>query len=147
MSVLFDGCGFYPGQGICGGESGLFANADFYALSHGLKVVGVPLAPSEHKQFAGLGLRVKVEPAQLGLAAAPVYRKVADLFPRLDAPVTLDGVYQRPPGPPAAADAALLGQEVVGVTLTSSIVEYLALFGDFVKEPSLYISSASSFYS
>ena len=38
-------------------------------------------------------------------------------------------------------------QEVVGVTLTSSIVEYLALFGDFVKEPSLYISSASSFYS
>ena len=47
--------------------------------------VFVTLTPSEHKQLARLVLRVKVEPAQLGLATAPIDRKVADGFPRLDA--------------------------------------------------------------
>ena len=92
-------------------------------MSRGYNALFVTLTPSEHKQFAGLGLRVKVEPAQLGLAAAPVYREVADLSPRLDAPVALDGVYERAPGSPAAADAALLGQEVVGVTPAASVGE------------------------
>ena len=78
MSVLFNGCGFYPGQGICGGESGLFANADFYALSHGLKVVGVPLAPSEHKQFAGAVQWVVVKPPQRSLALTFTQSQVAD---------------------------------------------------------------------
>ena len=54
-------------------------------MSRGYNALFVTLTPSEHKQFAGLGLRVKVEPAQLGLATAPVYWKIADRFPRLDA--------------------------------------------------------------
>ena len=37
--------------------------------------------------------------------------------------MALDGVYERPPGPPAAADAALLGQEVVGVSPAAAIRE------------------------
>ena len=45
----------------------------------------VTLTPSEHKQLARLVLRVKVEPAQFGLATAPIDRKVADGFPWLDA--------------------------------------------------------------
>ena len=45
----------------------------------------VTLTPSEHKQLARLVLRVKVEPAQFGLATAPIDRQVADGFPRLDA--------------------------------------------------------------
>ena len=92
-------------------------------MSRGYNALFVTLTPSEHKQLAGLGLRVKVEPAQLGLAAAPVYLEVADLFPRLDAPVALDGVYERPLGPPTAADAALLSQKVVGVTSAASVRE------------------------
>ena len=113
-------------------------------MSRGYNALFVTLTPSEHKQLAGLGLRVKVEPAQLCLAAAPVYWKVADLFPRLDAPVTLDGVYQRPPGPPAAADAALLGQEVVGVTPTASVREEETARGTLVKIEPRHISRADA---
>ena len=39
-------------------------------------------APKDH-ELAGLVSAVKVEPAQLGLAAAPVHRQLTDGFPRL----------------------------------------------------------------
>ena len=54
-------------------------------MARGHNALFVTLTPSEHEQLAGLVLRVKVEPAQLGLATAPVNREVADRFPRLDA--------------------------------------------------------------
>ena len=63
-------------------------NALFVTLTpseHGYIYMFVTLTPSEHEQLAGLVLCVKVEPAQLGLATAPVYWKIADRFPRLDA--------------------------------------------------------------
>ena len=54
-------------------------------MARGHNALLVTLTPAEHEQLAGLVLRVKVEPAQLGLATAPVDRKIADGFPRLDA--------------------------------------------------------------
>ena len=113
-------------------------------MSRGYNALFVTLTPSEHKQLAGLGLRVKVEPAQLGLAAAPVYLEVADLFPRLDAPVALDGVYERPLGPPTAADAALLSQKVVGVTSAASVREEEAARGSLVKIEPRHIARADA---
>ena len=58
--------------------------------------------------------------------------------------MTLDGVYERPPGPPAAADAALLGQEVVGVPPAAAVREEEAARGALVKIEPRHIARADA---
>ena len=58
--------------------------------------------------------------------------------------MTLDGVYERPPRPPAAPYAALLGQEVVGVSPAAAIREEQAARGALVKIEPGHIARADA---
>ena len=58
--------------------------------------------------------------------------------------MTLDGVYERPPGPPAAADAALLREEVVGVAPAAAIREEEAARGTLVKVEPRHVARADA---